>query len=141
MKFNTTYLLTAFVPVALISMIVVGSFSAIRADRQTRQDPERLAYEALIRDTDRLQALTLPQEAAHALSPLSRGGVMHFRGDDIAAKEFAIVCLNARESMRVIEGVPVFVRLEKGQVTAIRNDVVTNIMARQNPCRSLGPKF
>ncbi|WP_411839594.1 hypothetical protein [Paracoccus sp. ME4] len=138
MKFNVTYLLTAAVPIALISMIVVGSFTTIRAERRTRQDPERLAYEALIRDRNQLHALALPSQAAHALSPLSRGGVMHFRGDDMAAREFAIVCLNA---MKVDEGVPVFVRLDRGQITAIRNDVVTTMMAREHPCRSFGPKL
>lgn len=138
MKFSPTYLLTALVPIGLIAMIVVGSFTSLREERQSRQDPERLAYEALIRDRNRLQSTHLPQHVAHALSPLANGGVMHYRGDEMAANDYAIVCLNA---FKIDEGVPMFVRLSKGQITTVQNDVVTAIMAREKPCRGLGPKF
>lgn len=138
MKFNRTYALGALVPVGLIAMILVGAFNSVREERISRQDPERLAYHALIRDQDRLQSTHLPEHVTHALSPLSNGGVMHYRGDKMAVKDYAIVCLNA---FKIDEGVPMFVRLSKGQISTIRNDVVTAIMAREKPCRGLGPKF
>lgn len=135
MKFKPTYFLTALVPIGLIAMIVYGGVNSVREERLSRQDPERLAYEALVRDKGQLQQMVLRPETAKAISAFSSGGVMHYRGDFMAAKEYGIVCLSA---MKVDEGVPVFVRLEKGQITTIRNQVVTNIMASQLPCRSLG---